>query len=91
MLYICGQSAEVMKVYALCASPRYAPLKRKQSVCILFYPPVIKKSVSAATQARLSQAHEYPISDKTKLPFICRLFAVYFYSKKQVFTLKHKT
>ena len=55
------------------------------------YPPVIKKSVSAATQTRLSQAHEYPISDKIKLPFICRLFAVYFYNKQQVFTLKHKT
>ena len=53
--------------------------------------PCYKKSVSAATQTRLSQAHKYPISDKTKLPFICRLFAVYFYNKQQVFTLKHKT
>ena len=86
MRSICGSNESICLV---CFS-LLCPFKAQTRVVNIPYPPVIKKSVSAATQTRLSQAHKYPISNKTKLPFICRLFAVYFYNKQQVFTTVYK-
>ena len=88
---ICGSNESICLVCFFLLCPFKAHIR-----AYVYYPIPCYKKISISgnastpfTSSRIPHIKQNKVA--VYLPFICRLFAVYFYNKQQVFTLKHKT